>query len=179
MGRRSDQVGQGRRGERPYEVLRVTRQADRCVLDAGVVADEQHRLGGFADATQASEHHGGGGVELVLDEHLRLCGKAEQAESLAGSSRRGAQDEVGLDPFLPQVQAQPCRGTMPPRRQGPIVIVEVRVAPTRLGVTEESEVLRRHGNRTLPRLWRSTLCACDLAGPTCRSGTMLAISCST
>ena len=129
----------------------VRGKADRGVLQARIVTDEQYRAHRIVDTAQPSKEMSGAcTVELVLDEDLGVGGKRKQVERLTGARGRGAEDELRDKSVLLDVHTYSGCGASPPGGQRPIMITKAGVAPALLRVTKERQVLGCHRVRALP-----------------------------
>jgi hypothetical protein len=144
--------GRERRGaERRLELreLGSVRGEDKGeVLEAGVVADQHHRVDSLGHgANSLQQHVGGSGIELCLEAYGRAGAErlSHPLECFACAQSGGAEDKLRFD-FVPnEVPCDPLRVAAPSRRQRPILVGESLIKPAGFRVPKEIEGMHRSG----------------------------------
>jgi hypothetical protein len=106
---------------------------------AGVVADHQHRPDIVGQAAQAREQVvGARAVQLALHAHLRVPERGlDPLERLARAAGSRAQHQLRLELPRAHVLGDPLRRPLAAPRQRTVVVRQLGVLPTRLGVPQE------------------------------------------
>ena len=115
------------------------------ILHRRVMTHEQHRGHVGGDAAQPIEEDVRvEGVQVGLDADLDLGAERGQhpAERLACSQGRRAQDELRMDALSAEVVPDPIGCPLTAGCERAILVAQTRIAPARLGVTQQPEAHR-------------------------------------